>query len=169
MAHYLITGCSGAGKSTLLEELARRGHTVVREPGRRAIARGVAPWEDCPAFLEETERLARADLALADSAAGPVFFDRGLLDAVLAAERLGLGQAEERLAGLRPYTATVFFAPPWPELFRADEARRHDFPAASEEAVHLRRRLPELGYMLITLPQLEAGPRADFVLSNLLG
>jgi predicted ATPase len=35
----VISGCSGGGKSTLLAELARRGHAVVEEPGRRIVQR----------------------------------------------------------------------------------------------------------------------------------
>ena len=34
----ILSGCSGGGKSTLLDELARRGHAVVAEPGRRIVA-----------------------------------------------------------------------------------------------------------------------------------
>ncbi len=46
----VISGCSGGGKSTLLAELARRGHAVVEEPGRRIVAQELArggpalPW-----------------------------------------------------------------------------------------------------------------------------
>lgn len=48
----IISGCSGGGKSTLIDELAKRGHAVVEEPGRRIIAderaRGgtALPWID---------------------------------------------------------------------------------------------------------------------------
>ena len=34
----MISGFSSGGKSTLLAELARRGYSVVAEPGRRIIA-----------------------------------------------------------------------------------------------------------------------------------
>lgn len=63
MAAVLITGCSGGGKSTLLEELARRGHRTVREPGRRLIAQGITPWDDRVGFLHAAVAMARADLA----------------------------------------------------------------------------------------------------------
>lgn len=165
MAQYLITGCSGAGKSSLLEELGERGNSVVREPGRRAIANGFVPWENYQGFLHETERLAQSNLRATAAGPEPVFFDRGLLDAVLAMERLGLCKAEERLGTVRPYATTVFFASPWPELFQQDANRRHDFAAAVEEAEHLRRRLPELGYELLELPQVPVSERADFILS----
>ena len=39
-ASCVISGCSGGGKSTLLMELARRGHAVVDEPGRRIVQAG---------------------------------------------------------------------------------------------------------------------------------
>jgi predicted ATPase len=50
----IISGCSGG--TTLLEELRRRGHQVVAEPGRRIVAEEIdlagsaLPWIDAPAF-----------------------------------------------------------------------------------------------------------------------
>ena len=167
LAQWLITGCSGGGKSTLIAELARQGHATVREPGLRVIANGVTPWDDPAAFLRETERLSRADLAAAANGhAGPVFFDRGLLDAILAAERAGGPRAEQALAGQRPYVREVFFAPQWPQIYRRDDTRRHSIQSALAETEHLRRRLPELGYRLLTLPKASIAQRARFVLDR---
>ena len=33
----VVSGCSGGGKSTLLTEMARRGDTVMPEPGRQIV------------------------------------------------------------------------------------------------------------------------------------
>ena len=82
MADILITGCSGGGKSTLLEELERRGQTVAHEPGRRLIAAGVTPWGDLRGFLTAATYMARADLGWHEDVARPVFYDRGLIDAL---------------------------------------------------------------------------------------
>ena len=68
----VISGCSGGGKSTLLRELARRGHPVVDEPGRRIVkeeleGKGSAlPWVNGVAFARRAVELALADRAAAN-------------------------------------------------------------------------------------------------------
>ena len=65
----VLSGCSGGGKSTLLEELLRRGHAVVEEPGRRIVQQELAaggsalPWLDLEAFARRAVALALADRA----------------------------------------------------------------------------------------------------------
>jgi predicted ATPase len=90
----VISGCSGGGKSTLLAELGRRGQVTVEEPGRRIVkqqllADGSAlPWVDATAFARRTIALALADRTAVGSAAGWVFFDRGLIDAAAGLQHL---------------------------------------------------------------------------------
>ena len=169
MADILITGCSGGGKSTLLDELARRGHRTVPEPGRRLIARGITPWDEPRAFLLAAAELAQADLAAHHDAHRPVFYDRGLIDALAGLERLGGPTTDAALAGRRPYAGGVFLAPPWPEIFVQDAMRRHDRTAAEAEYAHLAQLLPRLGYRPVELPRTGVAERADFVLAALAG
>ena len=67
----VISGCSGGGKSTLLMELARRGHAIVEEPGRRIVreelqGNGAAlPWVDPVAFARRAIAMSLEDLELA--------------------------------------------------------------------------------------------------------
>lgn len=90
----VISGCSGGGKSTLLAELARRGHVTVEEPGRRIVNQGLLgdgsalPWVNPVAFARRAVALALADRAAHSAESGWVFFDRGLIDAAAALERL---------------------------------------------------------------------------------
>ena len=101
----VISGCSGGGKSTLLAELARRGHRVVDEPGRRIVAdemdRGgsALPWVDPVAFARRAVDLARADREAVRGMSGWAFFDRGLIDAawLLSTSRASLSPG--RLGG----------------------------------------------------------------------
>ncbi|MBX7501410.1 AAA family ATPase [Qipengyuania sp. YG27] len=167
MADILITGCSGGGKTTLLDELAARGCRTVAEPGRRLIAQGIAPWDDAEAFLRAAADMAMADLAAHASIDEPVFYDRGLFDALAGLERIGVTPVADALGEERPYAGGVFLAPPWPEIYAEDSMRRHDFEAARDEYEHLAELLPKLGYSPLTLPKLPVGDRADFVLRKL--
>lgn len=174
----LLTGCSGGGKSTLIDELARRGFQTVAEPGRRivraALAGGtdalpgaVLPWEEPVAFAEQALALAIADF---DAAAGegPIFFDRGMIDAAAALERATGVPAAASLAeraGGRRYARRVILAPPWPELYATDAERRGGMAEALVEYAHLEALLPRLGYAVLPLPKTGVAERADFLLS----
>ncbi|MDL2400536.1 AAA family ATPase [Rhizobium mayense] len=169
----VISGCSGGGKSTLLEELRRRGHQVVEEPGRRIVVEELGsggsalPWADAPAFARRAMEMSIADRSSAAFAPGLVFFDRGLIDAAAALQHL---TGEATLAALRQfhrYNKHVFLTPPWPEIYVADRERRHDLSAAVAEYDRLRMVYPSLGYQVHILPKVHVEERADFVLSTL--
>jgi predicted ATPase len=136
---FVISGCSGGGKSSLLAELARRGFATVKEPGRRVVREELAsggdalPWVDAIAFVRRIAAMAQADYEAARSLPGPVFFDRGLIDATVALEHLTGKAALTDLATCHRYASPVFLAPPWPELFTSDAERRHDFASAVAE------------------------------------
>lgn len=162
-----ISGCSGGGKSSLLAELARRGFRVVEEPGRRVVAAGRdLPWVDMAGFARLALRLAVADYR-ALSGRGPVFLDRGIVDAALALAHAGGGYGgfavARRLRGHR----TVFLTPPWRAIYRQDAARRHGFDDAVAEYGRLRRGYAMLGYRVEDLPRISISGRADWLLSRL--
>ena len=167
----LITGCSGGGKSTLCAALAARGFAVVPEPGRRIVEEEEAgdgaalPWVDPAAFARRALAMARADLAAAGP--GPVFFDRGLVDAALALEHAAAVPLNQSLGRSRHYARAVFLAPPWPEIFARDAARRHGFAEAEAEFRRIERALPELGYRAVILPKTPVAERLALVLRKL--
>lgn len=167
-----ISGCSGGGKSTLLEELRRRGHAVVEEPGRRIIARELKvgghalPWDDAIAFAHRAITLSLMDRAAAEQYSGWVFFDRGLVDAAAALQHL-TGEATSELAQTHRYNRHVFLTPPWPEIYRTDPERRHAFTEAEAEYERLRMLYPRLGYETHILPKIGVAARADAVLDAL--
>ena len=170
-ARYIqISGCSGGGKSTLLAELARRGHAVVEEPGRRIIAAAritgedVLPWTNPEAFLRRAIETALADRAAAAGLPGPVFFDRGLIDAASGLQALTGEPVLRPLADAHPSHRRVLFAPPWPEIHETDPDRPHGLAAAIAEHDRLARDYVALGYELVELPKMDLAARADFVL-----
>lgn len=170
----MISGCSGGGKSSLLAELARRGHAVVTEPGRRVVeceragAGANLPWVDLAGFAREALRLAVADHRQAQHRRGPVFFDRGIVDAALALQSVGDAAALRQARGLR-YQTRVFLTPPWPAIYGRDDARRHGFQAAMEEYRRLRAGYPRLGYAVELLPRIGIKARADWLLARCVG
>jgi predicted ATPase len=169
----VISGCSGGGKSTLLEELARRGHAVVEEPGRRIVrdetARGgrALPWIDPAAFARRAIEMALQDREAAARHDGWVFFDRGLIDAAAALEHVTGEPALERYRNEQRYNRRVFLTPPWPEIYAADAERRHDLAAAEAEYARLLDAYPRLGYETVVLPKVSVVARADFVLQRI--
>jgi predicted ATPase len=169
----LITGCSGGGKSTFLDALSSKGYETIAEPGRRIIEAARAgsdenlPWVDMKAFARCAFDMANSDLMSASRMAGNVFFDRGVVDAAVALQAAGGDPYRETLGPKRHYSKTVFLAPPWPEVFREDEARRHGFKSASEECHRLEKALDELGYRTCVLPKVSVEERVAFVLDEL--
>lgn len=89
-----LSGCSGGGKSALAAELAARGHRAFPEPGRQVEEEGLIgdvalPWIGSRRFAERCIAQAAYFFNVAHAAAGPVFFDRDIIDAVTTLERLG--------------------------------------------------------------------------------
>ena len=121
----------------------------------------VMPWTNPSAFARTALDMARADLAAAAQMTGPVFFDRGMIDAACELAHL----TGETIDVRRLYNARVFFAPPWPEIHETTDARRHGYDEALGEVARLRKFAPENGYRLIDLPLVSVTERAAFVLT----
>lgn len=168
----ILSGCSGGGKSTLLAELARHGFATVEEPGRRIVIEetrnnGTAlPWIDIEAFARRAIAMALEDRQKAP-ADGLVFFDRGLIDAASALRHVGGDGFIDTLKNTHRYNPLVFLTPPWPEIYRGDDERRHGFDAAVEEYERLVRDYEALGYDSVVLPKSGIEDRADFILARI--
>ena len=61
------------------------------------------------------------------------FFDRGLIDAAAALERLTGEPTLAALAQAHRYHNRIFLVPPWPEIYVTDTERRNDFDEAIVE------------------------------------
>lgn len=171
----VLTGGPGSGKTTLLEALAAAGHATSPEAGRAVIRRQQAidgealPWKDRALFAElmldrELEAHARAE-----SAAGLVFFDRGVPDVVGYLTLCGLPVPAhmERAARDVRYDRRAFIAPVWPEIFGQDAERKQDLDEARRTFDAMVETYPRFGYELIELPKAPVAERLDFVLKSL--
>ena len=111
-----------------------------------------------------------ARIEWADTLDAPVFFDRSAVEIVSFAKKRGVRVPAPfdtlDLASL--YHGTVFFAPPWADIYVMDAERTHGFDAAMREEASLRQAYPALGYEIVDLPKAPVEERADFV-SRVLG
>ena len=92
MRRVVITGAPGAGKTVLLQALQSRGYAIVGDMARRIIQerrrRGLSPRPDPQVFAQEVLRLDIENYELAAGNLQPVFFERGVLDAVCGLDRV---------------------------------------------------------------------------------
>ncbi|VTS64817.1 Uncharacterised protein [Streptococcus dysgalactiae subsp. equisimilis] len=106
---FVFTGAPGTGKTSLLEALRRHGQRCVGEAGRAIIRQQLAnrgdalPWANAEAFKTLMLEQALATWQAHRETAGPVFFDRGIVD-VLGYARLSRLDEPPRAArsGERP-------------------------------------------------------------------
>ncbi len=96
-----------------------------------------------------------------------VFFDRGLIDAAAGLQDLTGEPVLVPLSQAHRYHHRVFLTPPWPELYREDLERRHDFGSAIFEYSRLLEVYPSLGYDVSVLPKTGVVERAEFILNAL--
>jgi predicted ATPase len=170
----MISGCSGGGKSLLLGELASRGHRVFYEPGRQIvkeqlhIAGPALPWTDPDLFIDLVISRAMHQMVIAARSEGLSFFDRGIVDAYNHFRNRG-GPVPDYVSNCvhkYRYNQRVFFAPPWPEIYRTDTERKHSLEDAVREYERLLATYRSLGYEIVLLPKVDVASRADFILDS---
>jgi predicted ATPase len=178
----VIAGGPGSGKSTLLRALAESGELCYEESSRVVIREQLAragrlvPWGDLPAFAQECSERMRAQLVgsermgaqLTDSAHhGRCFFDRGLPDLIGYLSHGGHMAPDVWHVASRAYASTVFFAPPWREIYVNDAERPQSFAEAQELSAHIRRAYLGCGFHLIDLVKGSVADRLRQVLQHL--
>jgi len=172
---YIISGGPGSGKSTLLKALALHGFPCMPEAGRAIIQHQLSiggtalPWADRSLFAELmlTWDLRSYNEALQLNTS--VLFDRGIPDIMgyLRLCNLPVTAHIEKAAGTYRYHQRVFIAPPWQEIFTADEERKQSFEEAQATYKSLAAVYQELGYELLLLPLASVEERVKFVLENI--
>lgn len=171
---FVITGGPGSGKSTLIDALAQAGYTRSIEAGRAIIRDQVAiggralPWLDPACFAELMLSWDMRSYHMAHAQRGPAFFDRGIPDVVgyLRLSGLPVPQHVKKAAELFRYSRRVFIAPPWRDIFRADDERKQDFDEAVRTSEAMAATYRELGHELVELPRAAVAERVRFVLEQ---
>lgn len=171
---FVLTGASGGGKSSIIEALGARGFATVEEPGRRIVQEQLAsggdatPWQDRVAFRDLLfARSVEAFEAMANRP-GPVFFDRGVVEALAYSRLLGLPVPEEWRAVVKccRYARTVLVTPPWRELFRNDAERRKSWDEVLDDYRITTAAWRAAGYELVEVPRAPMAERVTFVLRH---
>ena len=171
---YVVTGCSGAGKSAIIGALKARGFLCVDEAGRTIVQEQVrvggdgTPWQNRAKFRE---LLLSRYLYLFDQIKErtlPVFFDRGIPEILTFSRSLSIPAPEHHRAAARlyRYARTVFVTPPWPEIFKTDEERRHSYDDALAEYPLTLGAYRECAYQPIEVPRGPISERVDFILQH---
>jgi predicted ATPase len=152
MSRIVITGAPGAGKTTLLLALQARGYTIVGDTARTIIQdrrrRGLSPRPDPYAFAQEALRMDIDNSVHHAASPGPVFFERGVLDALCGLDRVTpLNESELRMwLSKYQYFPKVFVLPPW---------------KAAQEWYR------RCGYQVLEVPMVSVDERCTFVLQAL--
>jgi len=166
---YVFAGGPGTGKTTLLTALESRGYVCLPDNARAVIqqrlAAGLSPRPDPGTFARTILEADVAAYRAGARAERPVFFDRGIIDAVgglYLAGRLSDAEVDEYLVDY-PYDRSVFLFPPWEEIYVNDEERDQSF----SEAVDVYERSGDwyrrCGYQTIEVPREDLSTRLRFI------
>lgn len=169
---FIFTGGPGVGKTAVLESLSEAGYTCVPEVARKIIQdrrdQGLPPR---PSPKEFARSIFAADIAQYDAQgdqAGPIFFDRGLVDALGMVCECGDLQIEECRGVLteRPLERAVFFFPPWQEIHAQDDERDQSFEDCLAISARIKSWYNLLGFELVEVPTGPLSDRVAFVLTR---
>ncbi|OIQ49013.1 hypothetical protein BerOc1_00932 [Pseudodesulfovibrio hydrargyri] len=173
--YVVFTGGPGSGKSTVIEALRRLGHACSGEKGRRIIQEELGrsgdalPWRDKTAFRD---RMLEKDFAAYEhyqGYEGPVFFDRGIVDAYgySLLEGLEITLALRSACASHRYGGPVFIFPPWERIFTNDTERKQDFAEARRTHKAMRKAYGDFGYALTEVPRAPVEERVRFITRRL--
>jgi predicted ATPase len=173
MSRIVITGAPGTGKTTLLLALQARGYTIVGDTARTIIQdrrrRGLSPRPDAYAFAQEALRMDIENFAHHAASRAPVFFERGVLDALCGLDRVTPLAESELNAWLSNYQyfPKVFVLPPWKAIYVNDAERDHTFEHAQWVDTIAQDWYRRCGYQVLEVPMVSVDERCTFVLQAL--
>jgi len=173
MSRIAITGAPGAGKTTLLLALQALGHTIVGDSARAIIQdrrrRGLSPRPNAHEFAQRALRLDIENFVHHAASPGPVFFERGVVDALCGLDRVTPLSDSELSMWLSKYQyfPKVFVLPPWKAIYVNDAERDHTFEHAESVNRIAQAWYRRCGYQVLEVPMVSVDERSAFVLGAL--
>ena len=168
----VVTGPPGSGKTTTIDLLRELGCVVFPEAARELIRleqRGdnrVFPWTELSEFVDRLWKVQIAQFEDRVQSAGPVFYDRGLPDALAF---LRFHDAESP-SGYRDACVrcrySVVFNLAMPSTYSRDAQRPYDRNDSNELGLLNETEYRDLGYELVNCPSTAALDRAHHVLAR---
>ena len=170
---FVMTGGPGAGKTTVLRALVARGYPHAAESARAIIqerlARGLSPRPPLAQFGHEILQRDIARYRETRATEHPVFFDRGIVDALGILEEqqaMSLGEVEAYVRSF-PYNTLVLLMPPWEAIYRTDSERDQTFAEAVRVCESLRTWYARWGYAPVEVPRMAMDRRVTFILQTI--
>lgn len=170
---FVMTGGPGVGKTSVLDALAVRDFHYVPDSARAIIKqRKEAGLSPRPALEQFGREMLQADMARYRETPvhhAPVFFDRGVCDALGFLFFHGAISEAEVAAQVKkfPYNKVVFLLPPWEEIYTVDTERDQSFPEAVAVYESVREWYARWGYQLVEVPRGNVEERVDFILHTI--
>ena len=170
---FVMTGGPGAGKTTVLHALSVRGFHYVPGSARAIIKqRKEAGLSPRPALQQFGREMLQADMAQYHETPvhrDPVFFDRGVCDALGFLSLHGAISEAEVAARVKefPYNEVVFLLPPWEEIYTVDTERDQSFTEALAVCESVRQWYARWGYQVVEDPKGNVEERVDFILRTI--
>src|SRR5215475_4720120 len=170
---FVITGGPGAGKTTILHALTERGYLCASESARAIIrerlASGLSPRPQLAQFGHEILQRDIARYQETRATDHPVFFDRGIVDALGILDEqhaMSLGEVEAYVRSF-PYNHVVLLMPPWEAIYRTDAERDQTFAEAVQVCESLRMWYARWGYEPVEVPRMAIDHRVTFILQTI--
>jgi predicted ATPase len=173
MSRIVITGAPGAGKTTLLLTLQARGFTIVGDTARAIIQdrrrRGLSPRPEPYVFAQEMLRIDIENFVRHEASQEPVFFERGVLDAVCGLDLLAPLSEIELSVWLSKYRyfSKIFVLPPWKAIYKNDAERDGTFEHADSVNRITQEWYRRCGYQVVEVPMISVNERCTFILQEL--
>lgn len=170
---YVITGGSGAGKTTLVNALRNSIDVcIVKEPATIVIDESfrtesdLLPWIKLLEFVERVTEIGVEDFKTVPKDKN-CFFDRGIPDSIAFLKLDNIDVPDWLVKASNNYRYnTIFWAPPWKEIYVNTRDRPETLEFAEELGYLLREVYNDLGYKVIEIPKDVLENRVNFLLRS---